>query len=660
MSAKPGRLQKGATQPGFSPNRATKASAARAAFIASELKEKAPAVLELPEEVLCRILSHLPAVHDVLNCGQVCKDWLRALRSDVLWRGQYARTWGAEEAARVASSILTAAETRRTVEKLFQSADPPQTKPPNDLNAVSEAGKKGGTPGVETPEVSDTGSKFPVKLEDATAVSASRVARGVGRLTLSSGSKRRSKEKQTAQEEKPAHGGCVWRDAFAARFKAEKKTFLASEIKLAENLRLLTRRWGSHNRGGRALDPCPGMARLVERLQLRFELRINNGRVISLAAAGRHSYQSFPTSLSLKCPPSALGRGLTVQKLLKVEVTAVSERLYSTVRLLQLDSSSVRRSTLVAESPTLSLYEASLYPASATEGGSLVVGTFGPGDNSQNSFTTPRKRSLSAQQGLLDSEDGPTDRSGAHSREGGADSTSKEGTESGSGRPPAGDEEVVLLVLNIPYVDVLWRVMTLGPGYGPREHHRASAHDTDLQYGLHDYHASAQIRSFGKLLWCQDFYRCFHSRRESVPGEKAVFVFLPNEGGMPALFQGVPKLAWRTEAFSGELPGALVLDFVLWDQNNEVAWHCSKVVATGPQPTPASPEFGLPYLEGECSHAVIEDAARGVSLSLDLRVASKDPKKRAGEDILPQSAVTGLRLSLARHFLSEWFGVARI
>ena len=61
----------------------------------------------------------------------------------------------------------------------------------------------------------------------------------------------------------------------------------------------------------------------------------------------------------------------------------------------------------------------------------------------------------------------------------------------------------------------------------------------------------------------------------------------------PALFQGVPKLAWRTEAFSGELPGALVLDFALWDQNDEVAWHCSKVVTARPLQSSPSPEVSL-------------------------------------------------------------------
>lgn len=166
-----------------------------------------------------------------------------------------------------------------------------------------------------------------------------------------------------------------------------------------------------------------------------------------------------------------------------MQVTAISERLYSTSRLIQLDSSSIRRSTLVAESPPLSLYETSLYPDSAAEGGSLIIGTFGPGDTSQASTTTPRKRSLSAQHGFLETQQPAPDRSSADSGGGGADSTSKEGAKFGLGRAPAGDEEIVLLVLNVPYVDVLWRVMTLGPGYGPREYHRAAAHDTDLQYG---------------------------------------------------------------------------------------------------------------------------------------------------------------------------------
>jgi hypothetical protein len=68
----------------------------------------------------------------------------------------------------------------------------------------------------------------------------------------------------------------------------QKKKFLASEIKFAEGLGLLKRRRGLDSRGGRVLDPAPGMARLVERLQLRFEMRINNGRGIPLR--GRSAY----------------------------------------------------------------------------------------------------------------------------------------------------------------------------------------------------------------------------------------------------------------------------------------------------------------------------------------------------------------------------------
>jgi hypothetical protein len=97
MSLRSGRAQKGTRSPGFPPVRATKASASRAAFISAELKDRAPAILELPEEVLCRILSHLPHVHDVLACGQVCKEWFKALQSDVVsseWcTGRKGATW---------------------------------------------------------------------------------------------------------------------------------------------------------------------------------------------------------------------------------------------------------------------------------------------------------------------------------------------------------------------------------------------------------------------------------------------------------------------------------------------------------------------------------------------------------------------------------------
>lgn len=125
------------------------------------------------------------------------------------------------------------------------------------------------------------------------------------------------------------------------------------------------------------------------------------------------------------------------------------------------------------------MYESSLYLSSAAEGGSLTIGTFGPGD----SFGAPQKAPLSSEQGPFETGNPALGRNEADSREGATDLKSKQGASSGEGRAPAGDEEVVLLVLNVPFVDVLWRVMSLGPGYGPREHHKASPHDSDSEYG---------------------------------------------------------------------------------------------------------------------------------------------------------------------------------
>lgn len=39
------------------------------------------------------------------------------------------------------------------------------------------------------------------------------------------------------------------------------------------------------------------------------------------------------------------------------------------------------------------------------------------------------------------------------------------------------------MVLNVPFVDILWKVMALGSGAGPRAHHRVLPHDLDRQYG---------------------------------------------------------------------------------------------------------------------------------------------------------------------------------
>jgi hypothetical protein len=165
-------------------------------------------------------------------------------------------------------------------------------------------------------------------------------------------------------------------------------------------------------------------------------------------------------------------------------VTAVSERLYSSTRFFQLDYTSIRKSLLVAKSDPLSLYEASLSPDSAAEAGSLVIGTFGPGSSSAVQSKAPSRRlSQPEKQGLENP--GVSNRSRASSWDSGTTVTvgSDGSTTSEGGQSPESDEEVVLLVLNVPFVDVLWKVMALGSGVGPRAHHRVLPHDMDRQYG---------------------------------------------------------------------------------------------------------------------------------------------------------------------------------
>lgn len=48
------------------------------------------------------------------------------------------------------------------------------------------------------------------------------------------------------------------------------------------------------------------------------------------------------------------------------------------------------------------------------------------------------------------------------------------------------------------------------------------------------------------------------------------------------VFSGVLNSPWRTEVFSGELKGVFVLDFTLWDEGSEIAWHCTNAVRANP------------------------------------------------------------------------------
>jgi hypothetical protein len=45
-------------------------------------------------------------------------------------------------------------------------------------------------------------------------------------------------------------------------------------------------------------------------------------------------------------------------------------------------------------------------------------------------------------------------------------------------------------------------------------------------------------------------------------------------------FPGVLNSPWKAEVFSGELRGVFMLDFTLWDEGSEIAWHCTRAVCT--------------------------------------------------------------------------------
>ncbi|KAL3678108.1 hypothetical protein R1sor_021064 [Riccia sorocarpa] len=217
----------------------------------------------------------------------------------------------------------------------------------------------------------------------------------------------------------------------------------------------------------------------------------------------------------------------------------------------------------------------------------------------------------------------------------------------------SGQEQLLLLVVNVHLSDLLWKLVNLGEGSTSRVYRRVYRDELDPHYGLHSWHASVQFHTFGRNIWTRHFKQVFWSPRESTSGEKAVFVLLHQHEVFPAVL----KLPWKSEAFSGTLEGVYILDFTLWDEGGEIAWQHSSAVRIDPAPL-AVVEYGLEF-DGERVHTLVTDNERGVSLSVNMSIPLSITYWNTTAD-RPMIAITSLQLTLTSKFLESWCGISNI
>ena len=152
-----------------------------------------------------------------------------------------------------------------------------------------------------------------------------------------------------------------------------------------------------------------------------------------------------------------------------------------------------------------------------------------------------------------------------------------------------------LLVLSVHHGDVLAALKV--PGLGLAEH-TSVPDDVDRRYGLHGYTCAVALRSLGQTWWSATF-RDVLTRDALEPcaeGRRLRFPLLASAGGAADVTRCVrlltrggaeaqaPLVYYRTEAFSGEIKDACVLDVALWDEHGELFWGASRATRAAPPP----------------------------------------------------------------------------
>ncbi|BBN03355.1 hypothetical protein MPTK1_2g22890 [Marchantia polymorpha subsp. ruderalis] len=398
----------------------------------------------------------------------------------------------------------------------------------------------------------------------------------------------------------PPKGYDTWRDAFIGNFQKGKQKLLAQEKAQAVERGYLHPRRVTDRNGKRVFDCVQGeaMRKLTAYLGLRFQVCLNRGNPVKLQGKGK--VEMFDSACILRYPATGIG-SLDLAALKFIEVTTTSDKLLRGCPVLELVRLQLANWEIVS-TPSRSPGPVRLLQQRISSGVSLIVGTLAEESTQVDGFS--------------------------------------------------GQEQVLLLVINVHLSDLLWKLMQLGEGPSSRSARRIVGDELDPHYGLHSWHVSVQFHTFGRNIWTRHFKQVFWSPRESIPGEKAVFLLLSQH----EVFPGVLKLPWKSEAFSGTLGGVYMLDFTLWDDGGEIAWQYSAAVRIDPAPL-AVVEYGLEF-DGERVHTLVTDDERGVSLCSNMCIPLSITQWGTTADTVV--AITNLQLTLTSKFLQSWCGVANI
>ncbi|KAH9557521.1 hypothetical protein CY35_07G087900 [Sphagnum magellanicum] len=402
------------------------------------------------------------------------------------------------------------------------------------------------------------------------------------------------------------HGFDTWRKAFISKYSHGKQKILSEEIMHAVNkswihVRRIPDRFSKHVK-----DCVPGntMRKLMERLSLTFHVCINRDQPVRLK--GKANVVYFPASCLLRYPTKASSRGvITLESLNSVKVMATSNKLLRTVTVASFTGQNWEMVSKAGASPG----PLCLVQHCSSSGASLMVGTL---------FEGVYSTEISS--------------SSEHSQ-----------------------EQVLLVMVSLHLSDLIWKMLELGESPTSQLGHQIFPSDDPI-YGLHGWHVSIQLHTFRRLCWTQDFHQVFWSSQDSIAGEKAVFLLISSM--KHESFPGVLNSPWKAEVFSGELRGVFMLDFTLWDEGSEIAWHCTRAVCTEAA-TLATVEYGPPGMDGERMHMAVHDEKQGISISMNLCIPFTDLWNSSTHQD-PSVVITDLHFALSSVFLHTWFGRSTI
>ena len=165
------------------------------------------------------------------------------------------------------------------------------------------------------------------------------------------------------------------------------------------------------------------------------------------------------------------------------------------------------------------------------------------------------------------------------------------------------------------------------------------ADDVDPRYGQQGYSAGVSLRSANRMLWTDEFRELSSETRiravrasdfdlaelslnGDVRGESGAeeFTLVGKEGlggsETVACAEGIPRLAWSSEAFKGTVDGLVIVDAVVWDVNGLILAAFSGV-ATPQAPPPgkwlSADEAAFGAVASCCDESGLEVVAQGVA-----------------------------------------------